>query len=108
VIILKILIILVVIRFHRCANGSIYFVINAKTLLGLFCNSNCIHLCSHITLSFSSNMNIVEWLVSMPAVRLFVGSALTISFGLACSAGLYNLFAIAGRIGFNYMKYGRQ
>jgi len=53
-------------------------------------------------------MNIVEWLVSMPAVRLFVGSALTISFGLACSAGLYNLFAIAGRIGFNYMKYGRQ
>ena len=29
-------------------------------------------------------MNIVEWLVSMPAVRLFVGSALTISFGLVC------------------------
>jgi len=54
---------------------------NAKTLLGLLCNSNCIH---HITLSFSSNMNIVEWLVSMSAVRLFVGSALTISFGLAC------------------------
>jgi len=26
-------------------------------------------------------MNIVEWLVSMSAVRLFVGSALTISFG---------------------------
>jgi len=25
-----------------------------------------------------------ECLVSMPAVRLFVGSALTISFGLAC------------------------
>jgi len=33
---------------------------NAKTLLGLFCNSNCIHRSSHITLSFS------------------------ISFGLAC------------------------
>ena len=29
-------------------------------------------------------MNIVEWLVSMSAVRLFVGSVLTISFGLAC------------------------
>ena len=57
---------------------------NAKTLLGLFCNSNCTHLCSHITLSFSGNVNIVEWLVSMPAVRLFVGSALSISFGLAC------------------------
>ena len=58
---------------------------DAKILLGLFCNSNCNQRCSHITLSFSSNVNIVEWLVSMPAVRLFVGSALTISFGLACS-----------------------
>jgi len=56
---------------------------NAKTLLWLFYNSNSIHLCSHITLSSSSNENIVEWLVSMLAVRLFVGSALTISFGLA-------------------------
>jgi len=57
---------------------------NAKTLLGLFCNSNCIHFCLHITLSSSSNVNIVEWLVSISAVRLFVGSALTISFGFAC------------------------
>ena len=56
---------------------------NAKTLLGLFCNSNCIHLCSHIMLSSSSNVNRVQWLVSMPVVQLFVGSALTISFGLA-------------------------
>jgi len=32
----------------------------------------------------SINLNIVEWLVSMPAVRLFAGSALTIFFGLAC------------------------
>ena len=31
-------------------------------------------------------MNIVEWLVSVPApaVQLFFGSALTIFFGLAC------------------------
>jgi len=29
-------------------------------------------------------VNIVEWLVSMPAVRLFVGSVLTISSGSAC------------------------
>ena len=35
-------------------------------------------------LSSSSNVNILEWLVSMPVVRLFVGSALTISFGSAC------------------------
>jgi len=32
----------------------------------------------------SSNVNIVKWLVSIPAVQLFLGSALTISFGLAC------------------------
>jgi len=31
-----------------------------------------------------SDVNIVEWLVSIPAVQLFLGSALTISFGLAC------------------------
>jgi len=38
----------------------------------------------YITLSSSSSVNIDEWLVSMPAMRLFVGSALTISFDLAC------------------------
>jgi len=54
----------------------------AKALLGIFWNSNCIHRCPHITLSSSSNVNIVEGLVSMAAVRLFVGPALTISFGL--------------------------
>jgi len=32
----------------------------------------------------SSDVNIVECLVSMPAVRFFIGSALTIFFGLAC------------------------
>jgi len=63
---------------------------NAKPLLGLFCNSNCIHRCSHITLSFSRNVNIVEWLVSMPGVRLFVGSARTISFGLAFRGCTFN------------------
>jgi len=61
-----------------------------KTLLRLICNSNYIHLCSHITLSFSSNVNIVEWLVPMLAVRLFVGSAITISFGLACRGYTFN------------------
>jgi len=59
-------------------------LLNAKTLLGICCNAICIHLCSHITLSSSSSVNIVEWLVSVPAVRLFVGCALAISFGLAC------------------------
>jgi len=66
---------------------------NVKSLLGLFCNSNCIHRCSHITLSFNSNVNIVEWLLSMPAVRLFVGSALTISFGLACRGYTFDMSA---------------
>jgi len=55
----------------------------AKALLGIFWNSNCIHRCPHITLSSSGNKNIVEWLMSMPVVRVFVGSSLTISFGLA-------------------------
>jgi len=31
----------------------------------------------------SSSVNIVEWLVSIPAVQLFLGSALTISFGFS-------------------------
>ena len=66
---------------------------NAKTLLELFCYSNSIHLCSHITLSSCSNVNIVEWLVSMLAVRLFVGSALTISFGLACRGYTFDRIA---------------
>jgi len=54
---------------------------NAKTLPGLFCNWNCIHFCSHIMTS-SSNVNKVEWYGPMPAVWVFVGSALTISSGL--------------------------
>jgi len=67
---------------------------NAKTLLGLFCNSNCTHRYSHIKLSFSSNVNIVEWFVSMPTVRLSVGSALTISFGLACRSYNFDRSAV--------------
>jgi len=55
----------------------------AKALLGLFCNSNCFHLCPHIRLNSSSNVYIVEWLVSMTAARVFVGFALTLPFGLA-------------------------
>jgi len=54
-----------------------------KALLGIFWNSICIYRCPHITSSSSSNVNIVEWLVSLPAVRVFVGSSLTISFGFA-------------------------
>jgi len=41
----------------------------AKTLLELFCNSNCIHFCSHITSSSSSNLNIVEWLAVLNMIR---------------------------------------
>jgi len=47
-------------------------------------------LCSHITLNSSSNVNVVERLVSMPAVRFFVSSVLTISFGLACRSYTFN------------------
>jgi len=55
----------------------------AKALLALFCNSNCFHLCPHIRLNSSSKVNIVKWLVSTTAVQMFVGSALTLFFGLA-------------------------
>jgi len=41
-------------------------------------------------LSSSSNVNIFEWLVSMPAVRLFVGSTLTISFDFACRGYIFD------------------
>jgi len=57
---------------------------NTKTLLELVSKRGYFHLCSQITLSSSCNVNIVEWLVSMLAVRLLVGSDLTISIGLAC------------------------
>ena len=56
---------------------------NAKTLLELFCNSNCIYICSHMTLSSSSNVNIVQRLGPMPAVGVFSSSDLTLCFGLA-------------------------
>jgi len=79
---------------------------NAKTLLELFCNSNCIHLSSHVTLSSSSNANIVEWLVSMPVVRLFVGSALTISFGLACRGYTFDRIAFNAAYFFKKLSFG--
>jgi len=34
------------------------FPSNAETLLRLFCNSNCIQLCSHTTFSCSSTVNV--------------------------------------------------
>jgi len=76
---------------------------NAKPLLELFCNSICIHLSSHITLSSCSNVNIVKWLVSMPAVRLFVGSSLTVSFGLACRG--YTFGEITFNVAYFFKKF---
>ena len=50
----------------------------AIALPGLFCYSNCISLCPHITLSsYYSEVNVVECLMSMPAVREFSGSNAT-------------------------------
>ena len=85
-IILNISKLLVVNRFYRVAKMAVYILPSmAKALLGLFCNSNCFSLCPHTCtrLNSSSNVNIVEWLVSVTAVRVFVGSALTLHFGLA-------------------------
>jgi len=69
----------------------------AKVLLRQFCNSNWIHLYEQITFSSSGNVNTVEWLVSMPAVQVFVDSALTICFGSEWSDGTFdgNAFCVA-------------
>jgi len=50
-------------------------------------------------MSSCSNVNIVEWLVAMLAVRLFIGSSLTISFGLACRGYTFD------RIAFNVVYF---
>ena len=89
VMILKTSKILVAIRFHRIAKCQCIFCHQMQKLCRDYF-ANCIHCCSHITLSFSSNVNIVECLVSVPAVRLFIGSVLTISFGLACRNYTFN------------------
>jgi len=48
-------------------------------------------------------VNIVEWLVSMPAVRLLVASVLTISFGLACRD--YTFDRSAFNVGYFFKKF---
>ena len=61
VVILKISKNLVMIRFHRFAKWKcIFYHQMQKPSWGLFYNSNCILHCSHITLSSSRNVNIVE------------------------------------------------
>ena len=68
---------------------------------------------SHTTLSSSGNVNIVEWLLSVPApaVQLLLGSALTISFGLACRGYTFDrtafnvLFQKVLGLGFTFRVY---
>jgi len=60
-----------------------YFAMNGKRFAETICKWNCIDLCAYITLSCTSNANIVEWLVSIPAVQVFVDSPLIIYFGSA-------------------------
>ena len=67
--------------FTELLNGSVYFAINGKSSAGTILQFELFPPFS--TLNSSSNVNIVEWLVSMTAVWVFVGSALTLSFGLA-------------------------
>jgi len=72
-----------VIRFYIFAKWECVLPWMAKALQRQFCNSNCIHLCPHITLNSTSNVNTVEWLVSIPAVQVFVDSAVSVCFGSA-------------------------
>ena len=84
VIILNVSKILVVIRFYRFAKWQCNFAINGKnsaeTILPFELYPP---LPTYLTLHSSSNVNLVEWLMPMPVLRVFVGSAITISFDLA-------------------------
>jgi len=51
----------------------------------------------------SSNAIILEWLVSVPAVHLFLVSALSISFGLACTVEVTPL--IGGLLMYFFKKF---
>ena len=64
-----------VIRFYRFVKVVYILPLMAKALQGLFCISNCIHLCPHITIISFSNVNTVEWLVC-------VGEGLGLVLGL--------------------------
>jgi len=86
-------------------NGGLYFAINGKNSAETILHFELcpLHLSSHVTLSSSSNVNIVEWLVPMPAVRVLVGSALIISFGLPCRN--YTLDGNAFNVGYFFKKF---
>ena len=51
----------------------------------------------------ASNVNQVEWLMSMPAVRLFLGSSLTISFDIPCRR--YTFDKCAFNVGYFFKKF---
>ena len=79
-IILNISKLLVVIRFYRFAKWQCIFCHQWQKFCWAILH---IELFPQIRLNPSSNVNTVEWLVSMTAVRVFIGSALTLTFGLA-------------------------
>jgi len=74
-----------VIRFDRFAKWKCILPSMEQALLRQFCNSNCIHLCAHITLSSTSNVkvNIVEWLVSTAYLLCKCSLILLSTFALA-------------------------
>ena len=58
----------------------------AKALLGQFYNLNCIHLCPHITLSSSSNVNTIDRLVSMSMIWMV---SVYVSMSMIWMVGVY-------------------
>ena len=73
-------------NFTDLLNRSLYFAIKGKNPAGTILHFELYPLLFtyNVEVYSCSNVNIVECLVSMRAVRFFVGSALTISFGLTC------------------------
>jgi len=82
-------IILVVIRFNRFDKWQYIFCHQIQNSAGNILQFELYQPLFTYNVEFysSSNVNIVEWLVSVHAVQLFLGSAVTRSFGLASCRG---------------------
>ena len=74
------------IPFHGLLNCNLYFAIKCKNSAGTILQFELYPplFTYNFEFQYQREHTVVEWLVSMLAVRLFVGSALTISFSLAC------------------------
>jgi len=62
---------------HGLLNGSVFVTIKCKNSAGTILQFELYQPLFTYNVSCSSNVNIVDWLMSMPAMRLFLDSTLT-------------------------------